>query len=151
MKHTCSYLQWNLSNDWNPVSIKYQIHKKIIKICTTLHLKKKKDWMNWSIFWTHLEPGFKIYSWKKPFWHSPWVKLEKVRGKLPNQQCQKWSNVTTTIYSLQAECLVDYFHISQIQVNRTSGIRNTKMIIWKLNFTRMKTLTNKIIKNKLNF
>lgn len=46
MKHTCSYLQWNLSNDWNPVSIKYQIHKKIIKICTTLHKKKKRiEWI----------------------------------------------------------------------------------------------------------
>lgn len=47
MKHTCSYLQWKLSIDWNPVSIKYQIHKKIIKICTTLHLNKKMIEWSW--------------------------------------------------------------------------------------------------------
>lgn len=77
-------------------------------------------------------------------------KTGKVKGKLPNQKCQKWSNVTTTTYSLQAEYLVDYFHISQIQVNRTSGIRNTKMIIGKLNFTHVKALL-KSLRTSLTF
>lgn len=49
------------------------------------------------------------------------------------------------------EYLVDYFHISQIQVNRTNGIRNTKTVTWKeVNFTQSENLT-KIIKNKLSF
>ena len=78
MKHTCSYLQWNLSIDWNPVSIKYQIHKKIIKMCTTLHLKKIKriEWTEYILNspWTWVQNLLM----KESFWHSPWIKLEKV-------------------------------------------------------------------------
>lgn len=136
MKHTCSYLQWNLSIDWNPVSIKYQIHKKIIKICTTPHLKKK-DWMNLCIFWTHLEPGFKIYSWKKPFWHSPWIKLEKGQretGKpTVSKMVQCYHHHLVSKRSIQLTIPVSP---NQIQINRTSGIRNTKTISKKLNFTQ---------------
>lgn len=39
------------------------------------------------------------------------------RGKLANQQCQRWSSGTTITYSLQAEYLVDYsISPNQIQV-----------------------------------
>lgn len=130
MKHTCSYLQWNLSIDWNPVSIKYQIHKTIIKICTTLHLWKKKDWMNLSIFWTHLEPGLKIYLWKKPLW----TKLEKVRGKTAKPKVSEIGQCHYQLApqaSLHVEYVTDNFHSSQSQGNRTIRIRNTEAI-WKV-------------------
>lgn len=145
MKHTCSYLQWNLSIDWNPVSIKYQIHKTIIKICTTLHLRKKKDWMNLSIFWTHLEPGLKIYLWKKPLWYSPWTKLEKVRGKTGKPKVSV--SLPPALTGLHAEKLAGYFHSSQSQGNRTSGSEIT-VYLKSTKFNSVKTLT-KTSKRKL--
>lgn len=138
MKHTCSYLQWNLSIDWNPVSIKYQIHKTIIKICTTLHLEEKKKGLNdLSIVWTHLEPGFKIYLWKKPLW----TKLEKVRGKIGKPKVWEIGQChyqPAPLSSLHVERLVIYFHSSGSHGNRTSRIRNTKAIWKTLNLTQWK-------------
>lgn len=138
MKHTCSYLQWNLSIDWNPVSIKYQIHKTIIKICTTLHLEEKKKGLNdLSIFWTHLEPGFKNLLMKETFMN------KTGKGQRENWQTKVWEigqrhYQPAPLASLHAERLVVYFHISGSQGNRTSRIRNTKAIWKTLNLTQWK-------------
>ena len=55
------------------------------------------------------------------------------RGKLPNQQSAKDGPMlpppSRVFSTLQAEYLGDYFHVSQFQVNRTSRIRNTKIIL----------------------
>lgn len=128
MKHTCSYLQWKLSIDWNPVSIKYQIHKTIIKICTTLHLGKKKGLNEFEYILNSPWTWFKIYLSKKPLWYSPWTKLERSEGNWQTRSVRDWSMSLppAPLRSLHAEKLVDYFHSSQSQGNRTSRIGNNR-------------------------
>lgn len=142
MKHTCSYLQWNLSIDWNPVSIKYQIHKTIIKICTTLHLEKK---------------GLNEFEY---ILNSPWTWVQnllmketfmiKSMNKTGKGQRENWQTKSIRDWSMSLPPAPLKSKSRQSQINRTSRVRNNRGNLKSTKFYSVKTLT-KTSKRKLRY